>query len=53
MTGNYARLGMLATAGKLATGAQAERGATMRTACSLILIPVQSCRLLTLASDHE
>lgn len=32
MTGNYARLGMLATAGKLATGAQAERGATMRTA---------------------
>lgn len=32
MTGNYARLGMLATAGKLATGAQAERGMTMRTA---------------------
>jgi hypothetical protein len=32
MTGNYARLGMLATAGKLATGAQAERGETMRTA---------------------
>ena len=32
MTGNYARLGMLATAGKLATGAQAERGATTRTA---------------------
>ena len=32
MTNNYARLGMLATAGKLATGAQAERGATMRTA---------------------
>lgn len=34
MTGNYARLGMLATAGKLATGAQAERGATLRTALS-------------------
>ena len=32
MTNNYSRLGMLATAGKLATGAQAERGATMRTA---------------------
>ena len=32
MTNNYSRLGMLSTAGKLATGAQAERGATMRTA---------------------
>ena len=32
MTNNYSRLGMLATAGKLATGAQAERGMTMRTA---------------------
>ena len=32
MTGNYARLGMLATAGKLATGAKPERGAQMRTA---------------------
>ena len=32
MTNNYSRLGMLATAGKLATGAQVERGATMRTA---------------------
>ena len=31
---NYAMLGTLATAGKLATGAQAERGATMRTALS-------------------
>jgi len=34
MTNNYSRLGMLATAGKLATGAQAERGATLRTALS-------------------
>jgi hypothetical protein len=32
MTSNYSRLGMLATAGQLATGAQAERGETMRTA---------------------
>lgn len=32
MTNIYSRLGMLATAGKLATGAQAERGETMRTA---------------------
>ena len=32
MTSNYARLGMLATAGQLATGAQRERGETMRTA---------------------
>ena len=29
---NYAMLGTLATAGKLATGAQAEAGATLRTA---------------------
>jgi hypothetical protein len=30
-TSNYAMLGTVATAGKLATGAQAEAGATMRT----------------------
>lgn len=31
-TSNYAMLGVVATAGKLATGAQAERGANIRTA---------------------
>lgn len=33
-TNNYAMLGVIATAGQLATGAQAERGATLRTALS-------------------
>jgi hypothetical protein len=33
-TSNYAMLGTVATAGKLATGAQAEAGATMRTMLS-------------------
>ena len=49
---NYAMLGTLATAGKLATGAQAETGETLRTVLRENPYSNSTLQAPALASDH-